>query len=177
MMMLVLLFLLSSFLIHANGEGEGEQMLLENGFSQVTVSDFQLQWKVEGDMLRVAAKAKTTGWIAVGFDPTQMMKDANIIVGYVENGEARIRDDYGNTTTSHQADLDAGGSSDVAELSGSEENGSTALSFVIPLVSGDDKDRALDPGKKYRVILAWGPDNSDDFDAYHAGRTGVDITL
>lgn len=187
---LVLMSLLSLVVVYAGGGngggaagggpgggGEGEQVILDNGYSQIAVSEFLLQWKVEGEMLRATIAAPTTGWIAVGFDPTSMMKDANIIIGYVTDGKTSIRDDFGSALTSHLPDEKSGGSVDITDPTGKEEDGATELSFTIPLNSGDSRDRVLVSGKEYRVILARGPDGSDDFDAYHAERVGVNIRL
>ena len=177
MICLVLISLFSPFLVHTGGQGEGEQVILDNGYSQITSSGFVLQWKVEGDILRVVVSAPTTGWIAVGFDPTRMMKDANIIIGYVKNGQVQIRGDYGIAVTAHQPDEGLGGSTDIVEASGKEEGGNTQLSFAIPLDSGDSRDRVLVPGQEYRVILSHGPDGADEFNRYHENRTEVTVKL
>ena len=34
----------------------------------------------------MAISAKTTGWISIGFDPEDSMMDADVILGWVENG-------------------------------------------------------------------------------------------
>ncbi len=150
----------------------------ENGFWVTSAIGMDLKWKVEGEWLDVSVSAPTTGWVAVGFNPTGKMKNANIIIGYVQNGEVFMRDDFGSTLTRHQADADIGGSLDIGEPSGSESNGKTEISFRIKLDSGDAKDRPLEAGKTYRVILAHGEDGADNFGAYHGGkRTTIKITL
>ncbi|HPF33332.1 MAG TPA: DOMON domain-containing protein, partial [Candidatus Sabulitectum sp.] len=53
-------------------------------WQEITVDGFTLRWAtVEGNNLAVQLNGPTTGWVAVGFDPTQMMLNANIIIGYV----------------------------------------------------------------------------------------------
>ncbi len=142
----------------------------EDGFWKVSAMGMDLRWKVEGEWLSVSVSAPTTGWVAVGFDPTGKMKDANIIIGYVKDSELFIRDEYGAAPTRHQADGDIGGSNDVSESGGSESNGKTEISFRIKLDSGDKKDRPLKPGNSYKVILGHGKNGADNFKAYH-GRT------
>ena len=78
----------------------------------------------------------TTGWVAVGFDLTQQMLNANIIIGYVVSGTPVIRDDWGVQATSHRDDTLLGGTSDVITDGGFEEGGSTEIHFTIPLNSG-----------------------------------------
>jgi len=160
----------------AGGGGEAAQLPLPEGFSSESGRGITLQWKVEGENLNVRVAAATTGWIAVGFDPSRGMKDANIIIGYVEDGRAFVRDDFGTGRTAHSPDEELGGSSNVRNAEGAEENGQTWLSFTIPLDSGDQYDRPLEPGNRYEVILAAG--NRDDFATYHGNsRTSVTIEL
>ncbi len=155
-----------------------EQTVTEDGYSQVVASEMTLGWRVVDENLEVVVSAPTTGWIAVGFDPGRRMKDANIIIGYVKAGAAVVRDDYGVTQTGHRADIGLdGGSADVFNIDGSEADGRTELRYTIPLDSGDKYDRALEPGQKYKVILAHGRAGADTFGAYHAFRTSIEVTL
>lgn len=141
-----------------------------DGTWKISAIGMDLSWKVEGEWLNVSVSAPTTGWVAVGFDPTGKMKDANIIIGYMKDGDLYIQDDYGSAPTRHQADGNIGGSLDISEPDGSESNGKTEISFRIELDTGDKKDRPLKPGNSYKVILAHGKDGADNFKSYH-GRT------
>jgi hypothetical protein len=144
---------------------------------EMTVEEVDLTWEVGDGDLAVSVTAPTDGWIAVGFEPTMAMKDANIIIGYVSGGEVLLRDDWGDGPTSHKPDIDLGGTSDVADASGSESGGSTTLSFTIPLDSGDGFDRILTPGATVKVLLAYGPEGADNFTGFHAWAKTVEITL
>jgi len=148
-----------------------------SGFKKREVNGFTFQWNIDGKNLNVILSYQTTGWVAVGFDPSRMMKDANIIIGYVKDGTAVVSDQYGSTATSHRPDTSAGGSDNVSNVSGSESGGVTELRFTIPLDSGESTDRAIVPGQSYRVIFAHGPNGADDERTYHAGRTGTNITF
>ena len=44
-------------------------------------------WKIDGDTLHAKVSAKTKGWVAVGFNPTKKMQDANYIIGFVKGGD------------------------------------------------------------------------------------------
>jgi hypothetical protein len=166
-------------IITLNGFARGAQepdLALPEGFSSASGGGITFQWKVEGENLHVRIAAATTGWVAMGFDPSSRMKDSNIIIGYVENGRVFLRDDFGTGQTSHGADEDLGGSDDITAADGAEEDGQTWLSFTIPLDSGDRYDRALEPGKSYTVNLAAG--RNDDFRTYHGTkRAAVSIRL
>lgn len=66
-----------------------------------------MQWQVTGDQITVQMNAPTTGWVAVGFDPASMMAEANMIIGYVENGTLTIADDSGDPRLVYDGTVDA----------------------------------------------------------------------
>jgi hypothetical protein len=126
----------------------------------------------KGDTAEITVSAHTKGWVAVGFDPTNKMKDANFLIGYVKDGTAVARDDFGTANTSHKPDVDIGGKNDLISFSGTEADGNTTMTFVIPRNSGDSKDHPLSPGT-HTVIL--GASGSDSFSGFHSkvGKTTV----
>ena len=146
------------------------------GYNTTTVNNITLQWMPDtlGNLL-VKVSAPTDGWVAVGFDPTTAMQDANVIIGYVSNDTAYIRDDFGTGLNSHASDIGLGGTDDVADIGGTETGSVTEITFTIPLDSGDSYDRVLLVGQVYSVILAYGAD--DSFDTQHTVRVGTSIEI
>lgn len=139
-------------------------------------NDFSLSWTIEAQELIMTVSARTTGWIAVGFNPTRMMRDANIIIGAVlPDGTVVVEDHFGTGLTSHRKDTEIGGTSNVRVISGEERNGSTTITFAIPLNSGDSRDAALTAGEKAVVILASA--QRDGFTVKHNKRTKTEIGL
>lgn len=171
-MFLLILTACDTFSDEPNGNGT-------NGdYQTVTVDNITLQWRTDTlGNLDIIVSAPTTGWVSVGFDPTIGMQDANIIIGYVIGDTAYTRDDYGAGLNTHESDIDGGGEDNILELGGTETTGTTEVSFLIPLDSGDIRDRVLVIGNTYDVILAYGEDNADDFDSYHQARTTTQIDL
>ncbi len=145
-------------------------------YESITVNNITLQWKTDtlGNLL-VKVSAPTVGWVAVGFDPTIGMQDANIIIGYVVNDTVHIRDDFGTELHAHAADTAFDGVDNVVSMTGVENAGTTEISFTIPLDSGDIRDRVLVVGQSYSVILAWGTD--DSFDMPHTVRVVTEIEI
>jgi hypothetical protein len=161
----------------AGGTAEVSPEQTEDGFTKVEAKEMEFRWKVDGQQIDFVVSAPTTGWVAVGFDPSTAMKDAQMIFGFVENGTVQIRDHFGDGAFSHKADTALGGSDDVRSPGGSEENGNTTLSFSIPIDSGDQYDVPLKPGTEHTVLFAYGPDGEDNFTAKHSFRVKVDLTL
>jgi len=162
----------------ASGEEPGGQSETEGtSTSSLSIDGFQIIWSVRESNLEITASAPTTGWIAVGFEPTAAMKDADIVIGYVEGGEVFLRDDWGDNYTSHKADIDLGGTDDVTAVSGYEESGFTGITFSIPLSSGDEYDHILEEGGTYTIILAYGANDADDFEGYHEWAETLEIEL
>ncbi len=171
----LLLLLLVSFITAPGCQDGGSRPvgLSIVGFNSVNSMGITFRWKVDGALLRVNVVAPTRGWVGVGFAPSVRMQDANIIIGYVVGDKAYVSDEYGSGPTLHQPDVYAGGTNDIIGAAGREYQGNTEISFAIPLDSGDLKDRRILPGRNQTVMLAYGPDTSDEFTTQHATRTQV----
>ena len=142
----------------------------------VSQKGMDFDWTVNGENLDIQIRAKTQGWVGIGFNPTHDMADANIVIGYVKDGKPEVRDDFGISRTQHKPDNKIGGKDDVKNVSGTEENGVTTLSFTIPINSGDPKDRPIDVNGDTTVIMAHGPDR-DSFSTKHSQRVMFDVNL
>ena len=161
------LFVMVCLLAAAVTAGAFEQVLNAAGFQEVKAANgMVLQWKVEGERLHVILSGRTEGWVAVGFNPSDKMKDANFILGYVADGEVVLEDHYGTRKGRHAADTDLEGAENTELIGGFERDGVTQIEFAIPLDSGDEADRALVPGERYPVLLAYG--KADDFGKGHS---------
>lgn len=161
------------------GGGEGEEGKEGVGvWSDTTVSGFHLEWMVDStDMLHIALSAPTTGWVAVGFNPSTMKKDANLLIGYVKGDSVFIQDNFGTSAVLHEPDTSLGGTDDIRDVSGSEEDGVTRIAFSIPLDSGDKHDRKLARGELVKVILACAPNGADDFTSIHRSVASLTVEI
>ena len=133
-------------------------------------------WSVMGDKLAVKMSADTEGWVGLGFNPTDQMKDANFILGYVKNGKAKIIDEFGNDTTKHTTDEKLGGTTDAELVGGTEEGGVTTIEFTVPLQSADKHDSVLDVNGDTIFLLAYGA-GRDSFKSKHQYRATFKVNL
>lgn len=160
----------------AGGNGELiEPETAADGFKQIELEGSEVRWKVDGRNVRFEISAPTEGWVAVGFEPSRYMQDANIIIGYVRNGELFISDQFGTSSFAHRRDTEIGGRNDISNPAGSESGGRTAIEFTIPLDSGDDFDQPLVEGEVITMILAYARDAEDNFETKHANRGAIQV--
>ena len=176
-MVMVLMMIFQGALVFAGGSQEdpvaevsGRQVEVEPGWG--------FSWEFQDEEIIFTMAAPTTGWVGIGFNPSRMMRDASYVLAYVDNnGEVQIREDCGTGNTTHASDISLGGTQDVRVLSGSQVNGQTEVTFVLPLDSGDEYDVVFTPGETYAVLLAYGPDGSNNFTSRHRSRTTLEVQL
>ncbi|TAL38737.1 MAG: DOMON domain-containing protein [Spirochaetes bacterium] len=142
---------------------------------KVAADKMQLQWSLAGETLTVKLKAPTSGWVGVGFNPTDSMKDANFVMGLVKEGKVTVSSQYGTAKNLHKNVTDLGGKSYVTNAAGKEENNETEISFSMPLKSGDSLDRPITANADTVVLLAYGP--GDILAQQHVYRARLKINL
>jgi hypothetical protein len=160
-----------------DGDPSADMRRDESNAQGISEEGVTLEWELAGDEVEFSVSAPTTGWLAVGFGGESAMLEADIIIGYVESGEVFISDQWGDGYTSHSSDVTLGGTSDVVVLGGSEEDGRTSISFSRPISTGDSLDHRLGTGGPHRVLIAYGPDGSDDFTGRHRWVETYEIVL
>jgi hypothetical protein len=142
---------------------------------QVTRGNYEIRWRQDGDIIEIGLRAGTTGWVAIGFQPGQTMRNADIVIGYVKDGAVTVSDQFSTGGTGpHGPDTTLGGRDDLIEYGGSEDDGFTVLEFSRRLATGDEYDNDLVPGSN-QVIWSYG--ETDDDTIMHAARGYAEITL
>jgi len=139
-----------------------------------TTTGITIYWEHDGTNMYIGLNSPGTGWVGIAFGPTGVgMKDANIIIGYVNAlGELFLQDYFGTGPVSHKADTDPslGGSDNIVSKAGSEVGGQTIIEFVFPLDSGEQYDHSFSPGGTYGFNVAY-QQTADDLTSYHTKRS------
>lgn len=143
---------------------------------KLEAKDMDFSWRIDGDQIHIKLSAKTTGWVAIGFDPEKDMQGANIIIGAVKKGKFKVEDHYGDRRRGHSSDKELGGNNDVMNASGSEVDGITTISFSIPLDTGDKYDKPVTPDKMTKIMLGYGS-GKDSFRTRHPYRAVYEVNL
>lgn len=138
--------------------------------------NMRFSWTLAGDQILVELRAKTTGWVAVGFDPDNVMQGANIVIGAVKKGKFRVEDHFGDRKRGHSSDEKLGGKNDVMNPSGSEADGITTIAFSFPLKTDDKYDKPIKTDGPVRIILAYGA-GKDSFKTRHPYRSVYEVNL
>lgn len=117
--------------------------------------DLEVSWKNDAEYLYLALNGSTKGRVSIGFEPTVWMKDADIIVGMVQDGETIVKDEYctGNYAP-HLNDTELGGTFDILEFGGREIGNNTVIELKKRMNTGDRFDKAFVPGQKVPIIWA-----------------------
>jgi hypothetical protein len=150
------------------GENEySRSMVLSSPAKQgYSGGEMEISWKNDQDYLYMALKGRTDGWLSIGFEPSEWMKDADIIIGAVEDGRATVLDEYSTGNYGpHIEDTMLGGTNDIQSFGGSQEDGYTVIEFKRKLDTGDRFDKAFSPDQSISSI--WGMADTLDFSIKH----------
>jgi len=123
---------------------------------------YELHWESTESTIRLAMQATTDGWVALGLQPGQRMKDSDIILGMVVDGETLVLDSFSSGDFGpHKPDVEFGGVDDIIAFAGSESGGTTTIEFERALDTGDDYDIALERGVAIGIIWAYGSTDNE----------------
>jgi len=139
-----------------------------------TGGDMEVSWKNDNEYLYLGLNGSTDGWLAVGFDPLEWMKNSDMILASMQAGNALVLDEYctGNYGP-HIEDTMLGGSSDILEFGGSQANGRTVIELKRELDTGDRFDKAFAPGQSISMI--WALSSNPDISLKHNVAYGEGI--
>lgn len=163
--------------VRAQWKADG--VMSENEYDRMVSYDngkYELAWAADNEYIYIFMRAMTEGFVALGIQPGTMMREADIIIGFVKDGRVSIRDDYSaNAFGPHSADTDlTGGTDDIIEYFGVEKEEYTTLEFKRKLNTGDKYDHPVAGGIN-KIIWAYG--FSDDFQIKHSSRGYGQIEL
>lgn len=145
--------------------------------SSLADGDFLLYWTVEGDTAHFGIEARTSGWVCLGIEPTQVMAESDMIFGWVDSaGSAGALDCYSTGLFGpHPPDEELGGQQHILSFDAREQDGVTTFEFSRSLAAGDAYDKALSAEGELKII--WAYSSSDDYLDLHDHRGSAVISL
>ncbi len=158
------------------GESEYSRSMVLQGPARQGYSggEMEISWKNDQEYLYLALNGSTDGWLAIGFEPLEWMKNADIILASVQGSKATVLDEYctGNYGP-HIEDTMLGGTNDIAEFGGSKGAGRTVIELKRKLDTGDKFDKAFSPGQAISII--WALSKNPDISLKHNVAYGEGI--
>jgi hypothetical protein len=140
-----------------------------------TYGDYEINWRSDEKNIYIGLKVKTSGWVALGIQPGLMMKNADIVLGYVNDGKTNISDQYSTGNFGpHQPDTELGGNNDILDFGGQEVGGYTTIEFKRALDTGDQYDHPLLKGVN-KIIWAYGSDDQSKIKHVSRGYGELDL--
>ena len=138
------------------------------------LGQYRLFWSSTEDTIRIAMQADTQGWVAVGFQPGNRMRNADVVFGMMVSGEASVVDHYSTGDFGpHSADVQQGGTDDILTFGGARIGSMTTFEFERRLDTGDSLDVPLQSGSPMQIIWAYG--SSDNERLQHSRRGYAEI--
>ena len=141
-------------------------------------------WAHDGTYLYVGLVSPGTGWVGIGFGPSNTgMDGANMVMGYVDQQQVLVLSDHVGVGHGHFDDKTREGTNDILLSAGTESAGQTVIEFIFPLDSGDPNDHSFVAGGTYGVFFAY-HESADDQSTFHTAfsqtlsvfvETGVEL--
>jgi len=179
----VLVLLVIAALLVPSGSARAAQPVVDGVIrpqeyaSSSTVVDglYTLFWTISGDTAWFGIQAATTGWVALGLDPEQMMQGADMVFAWVSGGTATVLDQYATGTFGpHSDDMTLGGTMDILSSAGTEQQGTTTIEYSRKRVTGDTYDKPVPVSGSLKILWAVG---SLDTISPHARRGTATIMV
>lgn len=160
--------------IVGNSEYSRSMVLQAPARQGYTGGEMEISWKNDQEYLYMGLNGSTEGWLAIGFEPLEWMKNADIILASVQGGKATVLDEYctGNYGP-HIEDTMLGGTNDITEFGGSKGAGRTVIELKRKLDTGDKFDKAFSPGQAISII--WALSNNPEISFKHNVAYGEGI--
>eukprot|EP00054_Salpingoeca_dolichothecata_P027288 m.199540 g.199540 ORF g.199540 m.199540 type:complete len:631 (-) comp25918_c0_seq3:106-1998(-) len=118
---------------------------------------YHVQWGTQDNVMNFRLRAKTNGWVAVGFSSSRSMPNSDIYVGYIDT-ESRVLIDNRYATAKSTPAVDSPQADVLSFIAGERSDGFLEVEFSRTLASTSDKDIDMTTSASYYYMLvAQGP--------------------
>jgi len=151
------------------------QIAFAQSMKRISVKGMEIKWSLMKDTVQFEVFAPTQGWVAVGFNSSNNIVGANLIMGASKNNKSIFEDQYVISTGVHKEFKLVGGKTAISNLICTENASGTTMKFNIPQKQLDKFHHPLASGKKIWLICAYS--QQDDFDHHSIMRKHIEVTL
>jgi len=148
-------------------EWQSDGTITDNEYtSHQKLGEIDVYSRVDGDTVLIGVMAKTKGYIAIGIGAEDRMLGADILMCEFKDGQASVTEMYSKGPYGPHPPKQAG-NINIAQVSGSQNDGITTIEFRRKLNPGGKEDKPLKIGEN-QVI--WSMGANTDIDQYHVQR-------
>ena len=139
--------------------------------------NFRLLWEISGDTIYMAIESSAQGWVSIGFEPTRVMANSDMIFGIISpNGEVQAIDAWSTGMFGpHPPDTNQGGKSNILSFAGKRNNAKQVFEFSRLLDTGDTFDKVIPKSGDLKII--WAYSSSLQFTAKHSKAGSATIKM
>lgn len=164
----------AAFAVDVDGTIAPEEYAFEASYDR---GNFRLLWKISGDTLFMAIDSSASGLVSVGFEPTRVMANSDMIFGMIPaEGPAQAVDAWSTGMFGpHPPDTNQGGKDSLLSFAGKRSGGRVVFEFSRLLDTGDKFDKVVPKTGEFKIIWAYGPNLS--FTAKHSKAGSATILM
>jgi hypothetical protein len=135
-----------------------------------------LYWNLTSTRLYMAIRAKTTGWVGVGFGETKSMVNSDIIMGWISSSGGKRLYNYYATSNAKPTSYNP---ENTVLVDGEEADSETTLEFYRTWTKGKNPDygRDIDPFKTTNLLWAYSTSDGLAFDEFGKHQKAGAISL
>lgn len=149
--------------------------MLETPSRLIELGGMSAEIKAAGNRWHIHLSAPTQGWVGIGFNDRPQMTGTHLLLGRVIDQSADMNEYHVFGPGDPRLLQEIGAKASVEQVLGKEANGTTSLSFSIPMEASDRWHHPLRQGQSVYIWLAFSV--SDDWTHHSRMRKGTWITL
>lgn len=141
----------------------------------LTKNGMTVSWLYQQDRIYFELEAPTEGWIAIGFNSTNVLPGSYLLMGNLIAGKPEVVEHYTLRPGDYRPVSELGGSAQIRDVSGTESEGKTRIRFSVPIESRNQYAKNLVEGSSWTLHMAYSQE--DDFQHHSRMRTAVEVQL
>lgn len=149
--------------------------LMPLGANPIETGGMTVSWEHREDGIEFSLTAPTTGWVAVGFNDSDDIVGADLVMARVESGQSEARHFYVVRAGDPRPVESLGESSIVRNVDGRISDGVVEVHVRLDPALGPGRSFDLSPGTNLYLIVAYSV--SQDFDHHSRMRRHVEVEL
>ena len=135
----------------------------------------EVQWHFKHSRIFFTMRAPSNGWVTIGFNTTEKMTNAYLLMGRVIKHKAEVVEHYTIAPANYKPIWTLDGEIQVQDVTGYQKANTSVLQFSLPMVAVGKYQKDLSPGSTYIMILAYSQE--DDFQHHSTMRTSINVEL